>query len=296
MNIILTTRCNRKCPFCFTGIVKHSDMTMENINYIFDFLHNNNINEFRMLGGEPTLHHNFIEIVEQARERGFRLFLMTNGITDSDIVDYLNTINIRILCNVSPQYKDIDDNVQKREYFLSTLSNKVAQAVTMTQPFVDIHRLLTNIEKYKLVKHIRVGIAHPICKARLQNKYLHPLNYKAAGRVLTDIFNKCEKQNINLSTDCGILPCMFDDIANVNTNVCSCSPVLDVDTNLDVFYCYPTQRDYHVNLREYKTIRQLYDHFVQKYATIKKQNFSSECELCTINTTCYKGCISHKLM
>jgi len=66
-NIMLTKRCNLKCPYCFAEeFVNKSgdDISIENFKVALDFALTNPHEQIGLIGGEPTLHNNFKEILE----------------------------------------------------------------------------------------------------------------------------------------------------------------------------------------------------------------------------------------
>ena len=61
---------------------KVSHITMDNVTYYIDFLKKSGIREFKILGGEPTLHPHFCDIVEAglAEEDAMDIIVFTNGL------------------------------------------------------------------------------------------------------------------------------------------------------------------------------------------------------------------------
>lgn len=66
-NIILTTNCNRKCPYCFAkdNISRPMQFNMKNFIKAVDWLSKDTtaINRVGFLSGEPTTHPNFFEFL-----------------------------------------------------------------------------------------------------------------------------------------------------------------------------------------------------------------------------------------
>lgn len=74
----MTEKCNMQCPFCF-GTKCSNNI---NIDYILRFLGYARLygcQNIVISGGEPTLHSDFIPIVRDIKNMGYRLFLSTNG-------------------------------------------------------------------------------------------------------------------------------------------------------------------------------------------------------------------------
>ena len=94
----LTKNCNLNCIYCYanagnTAIKDIKDQTLEfwerTIDQLFSLNKNATIN---FTGGEPTIYKEFWNVVEYAKNRGFKLILITNGSNskDEDIGKYLD--------------------------------------------------------------------------------------------------------------------------------------------------------------------------------------------------------------
>jgi len=103
----LTKNCNLKCIYCYANAgntaiknIKNQSLTFweRTIDQLFDLNKNATIN---FTGGEPTIYKYFWNIVEHAKNRGFKLILFTNGSNSEakDIqryFDYFSSIKVSI--------------------------------------------------------------------------------------------------------------------------------------------------------------------------------------------------------
>lgn len=67
-NIFLTRKCNLKCPYCFADEFvnqKNQDVTLENFKKILNFIKVDKTSKVGLIGGEPTLHPKFNEILDK---------------------------------------------------------------------------------------------------------------------------------------------------------------------------------------------------------------------------------------
>jgi uncharacterized radical SAM superfamily Fe-S cluster-containing enzyme len=82
--IEITDHCNMECPICFAHNQNSYEMTGAELDRCLDAIYRSERNDVDMLvfsGGEPTMHSRFFDLIERARERGFRhLTVNTNGI------------------------------------------------------------------------------------------------------------------------------------------------------------------------------------------------------------------------
>lgn len=98
IHVMVTNRCNRRCPFCFDENRKFGkDITKENFIKIMDKAKENNIREVCILGGEPLLHPDIVWLCKTCKEYGFKTVMTTNYAKPEILLEcdkYLDSINI----------------------------------------------------------------------------------------------------------------------------------------------------------------------------------------------------------
>ena len=87
-NILLTEKCVRACPYCFAKEYlresKENILSWENLIYIADLSASSHEKKLSLLGGEPTLHPDFIDFVLYLHQRKFKINIFTNGIMSTE--------------------------------------------------------------------------------------------------------------------------------------------------------------------------------------------------------------------
>jgi radical SAM protein with 4Fe4S-binding SPASM domain len=79
-----TLRCNLSCHFCFNkGVAPVPDMEIDSFEKIVRRLKDRNIGQLDILGGEPTLHPEFREVVDMACRARVKTTVSTNGLNIS---------------------------------------------------------------------------------------------------------------------------------------------------------------------------------------------------------------------
>lgn len=92
MSIILTHECNKKCPFCVDQYRGQQEyISAENVDRALAFAKRSSVKDILLIGGEPTLHPNVVEIAKKVKLSGFRL-IMTTNYTKPEIVKQLDGI------------------------------------------------------------------------------------------------------------------------------------------------------------------------------------------------------------
>ncbi len=117
MNLIITNQCNIRCPFCFASESKPegdsvNEMTLETFWGLIDKF---KLKTARFCGGEPTVHPDFVEMLDGVLEKDdMTAFVMTNGIWPDPVFKYLRKMSFRSL---------FDASVMKRARRVSYLFN-----------------------------------------------------------------------------------------------------------------------------------------------------------------------------
>lgn len=109
-----TLKCNLSCTFCFNrGISSKTEITIDDFDRIISIILDNGIKEIDMLGGDPTLHTEFSQIVDIIYRNKIKTTISTNG------------SNIPLLKELSKKYNSdlikvgvsINSDVISRELF-----------------------------------------------------------------------------------------------------------------------------------------------------------------------------------
>lgn len=311
-NILVTDRCNRRCSFCFArsringrdGKKGASHMSRDNISKVIRFLSVSGDRQLRLLGGEPTLHPEFIEIVEEGLSNDFHVHIFSNGMMKPEIAEFLGKIpdnKISLLCNVSPQAKDSDRKIEKREYALQCLGKIAQVGMTVTSPRFEYRFLVDMIKMFGLRKRIRIGIAQPIVGRK--NEFLKPSDYRETGRAIVQMVKDCVKEDVLVGFDCGLTLCMFNE-EEIGTLMKSsegfavrCRPILDIGPALDVWHCFPLSEVLITDLINFPnrnaTVK-FYSDLVKPYRVL---GCMPECFRCDFlrRGQCSGGCLAHAM-
>lgn len=83
--IYLTKACNLYCPHCYVFASKpqKDELTYEEYIQLFHAIKDMNVDGITFTGGEPTVHDECVKIFYEAKRNGFKVLLLTNGITEN---------------------------------------------------------------------------------------------------------------------------------------------------------------------------------------------------------------------
>lgn len=309
-NIAITNYCNLKCPYCFADDMiqeKSTAITLEDFRNILMFLSRTPNNHVGIIGGEPTLHPKFEEIIKEVnkycRESNAHATLFTNGIELEKWLPILgDRIGVLINCN-SPNNMS-EDNYNKmiktldKAYELSLFDSKINVGCNVHPGCTDYSWIWEVVDKYKL-KHIRCSVVSPGgCYRQLRvDKELY---YNKMKPIFLDFCKKAKEHNCSLSMDCGRIPtCYFEkdelDLVYSITdgyNNSFCNPVIDITSDYRATACFGSYDP--IDMRDFNDIFEL-----ERYLLIKKTlprvnaNCTGKCSTCKKHELlqCQGGCL-----
>ncbi len=118
INIDLTNSCNLNCPFCFANAKKRGEiveLSIEQVSRMLDTACSVDMAQpvcLQFTGGEPTIHPQFLEALEEAKKRHFtQVQVATNGIRfakDADLAARAGQAGLNV---AYLQFDGVDDKV-----------------------------------------------------------------------------------------------------------------------------------------------------------------------------------------
>ena len=262
MNILLTTACDKGCSFCFADNSDKQEMTLATFTQLLDFIQKSApVPFFKLMGGEPTTHPQFVIFVEEILKRNLRFGLITNGLyNDSTIADVLTKAIAQgclesVLINCSEL--DVNNNLERmRSNYESVLP------LYKTKPTFSLTGALT-LSRHKkpeaelayvvwLIKQLEIHTLR-ISLDFLGNNSQDTtfINNTIYGDKIKDIVLLCHQHAITPTGDCILLPCLFSDtfffqkklpelMKNIRTHCHDAASMpFDIYPNLSYFHCYP---------------------------------------------------------
>lgn len=286
-NIMLTYRCNLKCPYCFANeFVNHSryDISMENFMAALKFLKTSGNKHIGLIGGEPTLHAQFREFLQvlSEDEEVESVTIYTNGICMDTCLEFLSNEKFSLLVNCnSPrdigkqQFLKIQNNLDQ-VFQLNEIWKRVNLGVNLYQNDLDFSYIIELLKRYNLHR-VRMSVTVPNLDEEKNEKSIEYLK-KRKEYVLKFIVT-CAENDIAPYYDCNIIPkCVWTDkemkeIESVikkfklrNTNLRGdhsfCRPVIDILPNLTAVRCFGTSDFTKVAIKDFRCLNDLQNYYV----------------------------------
>lgn len=302
-NLILTTKCQRKCAYCFAKEDRGTDINfdMNNFKKAINFI-STGFEGVNLLGGEPTLHKDFVEMLSYIIPKDFLVQVFTNGMcppeTIQKIKDMLDKTALRrdqlsFAININEKKYRTKEEEELQNNFFKSLGNYAYLSFTIQDADTDLTFLHNTIINYGLLPTIRLGLALPIFNSN--NKYLPIESYREVAKKIIHLTENSNGTSIIL--DCGFPMCMFEleEIGKLNQNKenyfdFGCGQPVDIYPDLSVINCYPLSKVYKTNITDFVNINELKEHLKETLMTAHGI-YGKKCIECVyFGRICFGGC------
>lgn len=309
-NILLTNYCNRNCPYCFAKDKVELDtidplweMPESDFSTILTYLKPGH-DWVSLLGGEPTLHSRFKEIVYKSTSLGYRVKIFTNGTTARlrEISAFIPDQSINIILNLNEIGSYRPDELDQIEKNCYAFRKQLSLSFNIYSPDFTWNHIKEIILKHSIKPSVRIGITQPIKGA--SNLFLLEKDMRVTCRRLVDLAEDLAVSGINIGFDCGFRLCLFTPSERSILAECGteflfvCSPILDIGPDLMVWRCFPFSGEACVKLTDYDSLISIQNHFDKQWETIQSKGNTYNCASCShrMNGVCNGGCLSRTLL
>lgn len=305
-NLVLTHACNQRCAFCFTDFLSINSteqmVSPDRFKDMLTFLRNAKFPQIRLLGGEPTLHPQFPDLLRLASEEGKKIIIFSNGILPEKsllaIQDFDNS-NLIVLININVYFQNLPNTGIKNRIkdVLSKLEKRGQLGFTIQNNHLPLAEMITLIQEFGLAKSIRLGLAQPTSR---ENRFMPARQYPLIGQKIIDAAEKAMDNDIKFELDCGFVRCMFPGqikgtfTISEDPTFFSCSPIIDLDLDGSAVACFPLSEELRMSNALLHTRQDVIRFFNEKLKNLHGIGIYPECNQCIFlkNQECSGGCLA----
>jgi len=199
-----TLHCNRRCKHCYRGFESCDDLSFDTFRQIIDKIAEAGVLIIHIIGGEPFIRHDLLDILRYISDKGIRIHIDTNGTLLNDrVLKELQGIGIDIL-NVSLDgaTEESYGYIRKKEDFATVIKN-IGLAITYHIPvgiclcphrhnWFDVYKILRFAQRQG-VKVVYMEPYNPLGPGAQYKKELYlPLILRYFVKLQAKIFNLFE--------------------------------------------------------------------------------------------------------
>lgn len=299
-NILLTAKCTRACPYCFAekemaDSTPSDILSWENMVFLADFLKASGEQSVSLLGGEPTIHPQFVDFVLYLVERRFRVLVFTNalmsparfdeirrhlGKLDLDAVTYVVNLNNPV------QTEPLPGEQEKIEAFLKEMGPWCMPGFNIYRTDFDLDFVFDTVARHGMKRRLRLGITHPV--PGVDSAYIRPDQIKTVVDRLMTYAPRFERTRIRPQLDCGFVLCQFDDAQLgwmarwVPDTRFYCSTALDISPDLSIYGCFPMSEFHRRSILEFSSVREAVEYYenLRREIRVERAGIYEECDGC----------------
>lgn len=221
----LTTNrsCNMRCSWCYaqmTGFNAEETMTLEIVEQSIELFRGLKLDSVILIGGEPTIHPHFLQIVEKIVASGMNAYLVTNALRFAD-KDFLKSAVTAGISAITVSLKAANA-IDYREFTKKDAFEKVKRAirnlkesgalyvvnVTACESLVDSFDEMISLVKDMGVRMLSVDTGKPVI---LDGKtYMESMESpQRMARFFMEIYPKLKQSGIRFSLKIAVPFCLF---------------------------------------------------------------------------------------
>lgn len=318
-NIAILNECNLRCPYCFADDMienQKTDATHESqIMSVDDYIEilkfigrDNFINRIGIIGGEPTLHPDIKQILNETEgfcmQKRCTSTVFTNGIHLDNIIPFITKDLFSVLVNFNSPAVTGQKNFEKTIENLNLVYNvfgwkeKVTIGLNIFHEMDDYSFFYDTIKKFEL-KTVRTSIVAPTYKNHKDDKEAY---YKKMKNKALSVYRSIYEAGAIPNLDCNRIPlCYFnaDEIKKLNeyTNNAYthffCQPVIDINPKFEAVRCFGVYNP--VKIYDFQSLDAISRFFSMKEDCKNiENNRVQRCKGCKNfdSMACYGGCLS----
>lgn len=220
--LTVTRKCNNFCEWCYT----QNKLNFENMNFrdailCVDKLVTMGANRIVLIGGEPTLYPDFIELVKYISSKGVKTSLATNGRKLSDLTfaervvkSGINSVNISLKGTSEEEYKKytksigLDEAINGYNNLLNLGFKNVSLSYVIvddsTKKFDDVIKLIDENN----LKNIVFQFVKPVLELKSSDELL---DIEKMGKFVTYIYEKMKETKTNYCLEISFPLCAVED-------------------------------------------------------------------------------------
>ncbi len=206
--LTLNHACNLRCKWCYaksTNFLPQDNMPLEMAKEIVDFCKELNVNYIALIGGEPTIYPNLIEVIQYIHEKGLDCGIITNGIkfAEEDFVKNLINVDMKHF-SLSLKGEDAESfrNVTGYDEFdtvkkgiKNCIKNNADVSVSMVLTEENIDTFIKGIKEMKEigVKNFHFSFCYELETSKEYKDYLKTHNPKKLVKKFVDIYPELDE-------------------------------------------------------------------------------------------------------
>ena len=280
LNVLLTSVCNARCSWCIANEYMSRKKTFslmpeENVQELIKRLKKESVKQVNLLGGEPSLHPNALDIGKRIYDLGIPVGFSTNGLWNDDFRKLFERISYPLEAEItylgSQGYSEENKKRLQRTFEqLRTHPTSLGLIITsLNQPYGE-H--LDIVKKYGF--DLRWAFLEPTIRSGQTEGYKTQRNIQEMGKHVSNIVREANQRGLDTWADLTVPRCAISDSdmniyeGDKNDIQFKCPPFFDISPTLDIWRCLPMAPEQTLKLTNFDSFKEAYqrvNQIKQKY-------------------------------
>ncbi len=139
--LTINRACNLRCEWCYAKMTDFAseDMSLEIVEKCINIVKGQGVESIILIGGEPTIHPKFFEILDLIKKTGLRAYLVSNAIKFADM-SFLEKTIMAGVSSITVSFKAVDRDT----FFRDTGKDLFQESITAVKNIVklDVHHVV----------------------------------------------------------------------------------------------------------------------------------------------------------
>jgi len=200
-------------------------MILSDLDKVINWLRESNIGFVQLIGGEPLMHPDIIEIVKKLQKNRVKIrTILTNGLADAELINEVSSLTqVNWLVNINHpntytdnEWRTINNNLDQlmwrgkdrliSEEPFDVRSLSLQLAINFCEPGMDYRYIIDLAKKYKC-SHIRYAPSHPSVGGT--NRHVSLEGLSEMKPTIMDFVRDSVIEGIKPGLECILPPCIF---------------------------------------------------------------------------------------
>lgn len=306
-NIVVYSGCRFGCAFCFAREVLAADeaIAVSDFSTVLRFLKRGGVARATLLGGEPTQHPRFDELIRIAADARMSLLLLTSGRWEHGVTEVLGKLPAGFVsyCVNLDSHLRRDGAVSTSASVREIADAEITWSITVDSPRFDFASTLAGLESVG-AQAVRWSFALPSAATR-GNQFLPIEDYPRVAEELVAFLVLLRTRGIRVHSDhlvplCAFSACQLRTLATHGIKLATrCQPVVDILPDLTAIHCLPLGRAVPpVRLADFETPQLLRSGLERLALPLRTRLTPGECAACHLFSRglCTGGCLGCRLV
>lgn len=231
----LTMGCNCRCLHCYEGSVhnkSNESLTLDEWFDVIDQIYKIGTKRIILIGGEPCLYRNIINIIEKIYSYKIEILLFTNAtLFSKELIEVIIKYNVKVKVSIYGHNADLHDKITQNkgsfEKLYSNIKTLINNNIEVTPSVIimkENQNYINDIEifikemglkwnGYDIIREVGCGKnkQHCVSKEIMNFKIRTKPSFSTSKEFFIDTIysNNCWKNKIVISENGDVLPCVF---------------------------------------------------------------------------------------